>query len=444
MKSRSIAAAMVSSCLAAGLAQAAPAPTQGPSWYYEIGGAEPISAPANPNATSITLGAGASLNLGYSCGRFDITASVTNMFSDIANSLQNTLINTARGAISALPLYIMQRAVPGLYELFQSYTVDFKRTFDLAQKSCEDFERDILAGKDPYAGWLTLAKGESWRAEMAAGNDAVTAKENVENRGGDPGLTWLGGARAGGAGQAPIQPVRDSVEAGWNMELDRAPDENSAYTPPATNPPRLVELFPTRQDAGAFAVRVLGDQVIRTCDGCTREAIGGHGLLPEYNRERADVAASLSTLVGGTATPTNAELKTIAAPSVGISANIIQTLRHLPPDEQSIMAGRLASEIALARTVERMLTIRRLMLTARREPNVQGNKEAQDTIAQAIDEIEQEVEYALYESRVRKEISSNTAAMLIARDNQLRGESAKTPRGSRIEREHMEEGGRFR
>ncbi|MEW8015091.1 MAG: integrating conjugative element protein [Candidatus Sedimenticola endophacoides] len=438
-----MAAVAIAACLTASVAEAAPVPTQRQSWYYEIGGAEPISAPANPNASSITLGAGAALNLGYSCGRFDITASVSNMFGDITNSLQNTLMNTARGAIAALPLYIMQRAAPGLYELFQSYAVDFKRTFDLAQKSCEDFERDILAGKDPYAGWLALAKGESWKAEMAAGNDAVAAKENVENQGGDSGLTWLGGARAAGAGQSPIQPVRDSVEAGWNMELDRAPTDNTGYVPPPVDPPRLVELFPTRQDAGNFAVRVLGDQVIRTCDGCTREAIGGHGLLPEYNRERADVATTLSTLVGGTAVPTSTELEAITAPGVGIGANIIQTLRRLPPDEQSIMAGRLASEIALARTVERMLTIRRLALTARREPNVQGNQEAQEAIAQAVGEIEQEVEYALYEGRVRKEISSNTAAMLIARDNQLRGEGARTPRGSRAERVHMDEGGRF-
>ncbi len=50
---------------------AAPGPTEDGLWYYEIGGAEPVSAPANPSVVSVILGGAAELGLGYSCGKFD-------------------------------------------------------------------------------------------------------------------------------------------------------------------------------------------------------------------------------------------------------------------------------------------------------------------------------------------------------------------------------------
>ena len=40
-------------------AHAAEGPTEDSLWYYEIGGAEPVSAPANPSVVSVTLGGAA-------------------------------------------------------------------------------------------------------------------------------------------------------------------------------------------------------------------------------------------------------------------------------------------------------------------------------------------------------------------------------------------------
>ena len=34
-------------------------PTEDGLWYYEIGGAQPVSVPANPRVTSVTLGGSA-------------------------------------------------------------------------------------------------------------------------------------------------------------------------------------------------------------------------------------------------------------------------------------------------------------------------------------------------------------------------------------------------
>ena len=49
-------------------------PTEDSLWYYEIGGAQPVSVPANPSVVPVTLGGSAQLGLGYSCGKFDPVA----------------------------------------------------------------------------------------------------------------------------------------------------------------------------------------------------------------------------------------------------------------------------------------------------------------------------------------------------------------------------------
>ena len=87
--------------------------------YYRMGGGSPISAAPHRGALSMQLGAGVRAN--YSCGKFDIGLS----WSDLMNSIQNlgaTITGAVQAGISALPLYFLQRAQPGLYQLFQTFS----------------------------------------------------------------------------------------------------------------------------------------------------------------------------------------------------------------------------------------------------------------------------------------------------------------------------------
>ena len=52
---RNIGAPLLSALLLWNSAYAAQAPTEDSLWYYEIGGAEPVSVPANPSVASVTL-----------------------------------------------------------------------------------------------------------------------------------------------------------------------------------------------------------------------------------------------------------------------------------------------------------------------------------------------------------------------------------------------------
>jgi hypothetical protein len=115
-------------------AQSAQAPTEDGLWYYEIGGAEPVSVPANPSVASVTLGGSAQLGLGYSCSKFDPVAAVTNTLNNIGagvDDMMDAMTAAATNAIAALPALILQRANPGLYDLFQNALLKAEETLQL-------------------------------------------------------------------------------------------------------------------------------------------------------------------------------------------------------------------------------------------------------------------------------------------------------------------------
>lgn len=431
----------------AGAAPAVPAGDQ--AWYYAIGGAEPVSSVLNPYAHSGRLGGHPSLSMGYSCGKFDITASVSSAFRNVATNVKNTVMSAARGAIAALPLYIFQRALPGLYEQFQSFSADFALDFNSAVKTCEQIEQEILAGKDPYAEWIAIAKAGDWRRLMQSNPDPVAVKQEVAENGGShghpfPKISHNGVVHAGGDNGPPIEPVQDTTAAGWNVILNRPPAAGSSYSPSPHGRARLAELFSHPAAAAAYAKDVLGDMVVATCPDCRQRAIPGQGLGVKLDAERQQVVSSLTPLLNATDVPTAAELQAVSAPGVAVSARVIDTLRQLPPEERAILAGRLASEAALARVIERALAIRRMLLTGRRVPEILSVKPAIDLVDKAIEEIEREIDNLLFEQRVNKEIASNTASIVIARRNQLDANSQAVIRQSRPEKTHLDAQGRFK
>ena len=98
-----------------------------------------------------------------------------------------------------------------------SYSIHYTKLYD------EQLEAEIAQGKNPYADLITLSKGNDWKLQMGiGGNDAVTAKEAVEEANGDNGVPWIDGT-AGGVGQPEIRLTGDIVEAGYNINLNRDP-----------------------------------------------------------------------------------------------------------------------------------------------------------------------------------------------------------------------------
>ena len=118
-------------------------------------------------------------------------------------------------------------------------------------------------------------------------------------------------------------------------------------------------------------------------------------------------------------------------------------MRELPADEAGVFTGRLASEVAISRTIEEAFAIRRLLISGKRVPEVMSTKPAMDVAVSGIAELEQEIDSFLFEQRVSKEIASNAAGVVVARRNQLDARSQQTQRQGRPEASPLEEGGRF-
>lgn len=411
-----------------GSADAAQAPTEDSLWYYEIGGAEPVSAPANPLVTSVTLGGSAQLGLGYSCGKFDPVAAVTNTLNDIGSGVDNMLnamTAAASAAIAALPALILQRANPGLYDMFQNALLKAEETMQLATKSCEQMEAEIAKGKNPYADLISLSKGNDWKLQMGiGGNDAVTAKEAVETSNGNNGVPWVGG-QAGGSGQPVLEFTGDIVRAGYNLNMNRPVTATGPVPPAATT--RLSEVWATPVDARNWVVDVVGENIVTTCDTCRKDSIPGTGLLPKLYQESSAVTVEIQNLVGGATPPTLANLENITAPGVAITRQVIEAIREMPASEQSLIMGRLVSEISTARTVEKALFARRLLLTGRQVPEVYATEVAREHADTSIAELDKEIENLLFETRVRKEVVSDTVSMLLQRAAARRQASLNTP-----------------
>lgn len=407
---------------------AAQAPTEDGLWYYEIGGAEPVSVPANPSVVSVTLGGSAQLGLGYSCGKFDPVAAVTNTLNNIGSgvdNMMNAMTAAATSAIAALPALILQRANPGLYDLFQNALLRAEETMQLATKSCEQMEAEVAQGKNPYADLITLSKGNDWKVQMGiGGNDAVTAKTTVESSNGDNGVPWIGG-QAGGSGQPVLEFTGDIVEAGYNINMNRAITDTSSV--PVASATRLSQIWVSPAQARDWTVDVVGENIVTTCDTCRKDSVPGTGLLPKLHQESVAVTTEIQNLVSGATPPILVNLNQITAPGVAITRQVIEAIREMPASEQSLIMGRLVSEISTARTVEKALYARRLLLTGRQVPEVYATEVAREHADVSIAELDKEIENLLFETRVRKEVVSDTVALLLRRSAAKRQSSLMVP-----------------
>ena len=415
-------------------AHAAKGPTEDGLWYYEIGGAESVSAPANPSVVSVTLGGSAQLGLGYSCGKFDPVRAVTHTLNGIrrgVDDMMNAMTTAASSAIAALPALILQRANPGLYDLFQNALLKAEETLKIATKSCEQMEAEIARGKNPYADLITISKGNDWKRQMGIRrNDAVTAKASVDAANGRNGVPWIGG-QAGGVGQPVLRFTGDIVQAGYNINMNRPLTATAAV--PAASATRLSEIWRTPTAARNWVVDVVGENIVTTCDTCRKDSVPGTGLLPKLYSESAAVTTELANLVSGATPPTLANLEEVTAPGVAVTRQVIEAIRAMPATEQGLIIGRLVSEISTARTVEKALYARRLLLSGRQVPEVYATEVARQHADTSIAELDEEIESLLFETRVRREVVSDTVTVLLERAAARRQASLNVPQGEPID-----------
>jgi hypothetical protein len=125
------------------------------------------------------------------------------------------------------------------------------------------------------------------------------------------------------------------------------------------------------------------------------------------------IEKTLSDIVSGTIKPTIDNLVKASSNAVLINQDVIKTIQSLDPSEQKIAISKLSSEAAMAKTLEKAMMIRRLLITGSNEPNIKLTDAAQPGIKDLISQLDRDINDILFERRVHKELASETAATLL-------------------------------
>lgn len=425
----------------------------GSSLYYRMGGGSPAGRAPHKSQIAIKLGLAASLKVNYSCGKFDIGASWSSVINGLSN-LGSQITGAVQAGIAALPLYILQRAQPGLYQMFQTYSVKADLLVSSALKTCEEMEAMIKSGKNPYQDWVNLAQGETWADLSQAAGNIVQAKVDIQTNeaGQKSGMSWVFGTKAGGVGQPPLRPVRDLSVAGYNATLNKpttSPSTTNYLTSPTASVieknSRLVQSFNTPDALAEFTAAVLGDQQISLCSGNANcppptTATTATGLGPRYEAELNTVGPILDTLASAGSGETYADLRSMASQGMSITPQLLDSVRRLPPEIKGVAVSRLSQEMAMHRVIDKALVARNVLLTSLSLPEVIAAGEVTKGIQVKIDRLSHYIEDMMFEMKVRREMTSETA-MAIFDDRMLtESQAARQTPPRRAETKPLESG----
>ena len=450
---RRVTLAPVASALVVGLLSTQAQAQSADALYYQIGGASPFSVSAGRGYNPNSRGLGISWNMSASCGNFDIGATVSNQLNGITNGFQNlmgTVVQNAQGAVASLPAMIIQRANPGLYDLLSNGVLQGRIDFDRAAMSCRQMSEqmaDMVTGQ----GWQQMAMAESWQSAAQSNADVVAAQEQVDQSGGNQGVTWVGGQRRGGQHQAPIRVVEDTARAGYNLLHGRDDTASSApiagggggWGSVATNDGTWIgggglsapsggdgsgtgggtgsclggmcTVWQSPEEAAEWTQAVIGEQSIRTCDGCERsETQAGSGLVRELEREQQEVYGNLLRLVDGSEPLTPENLRQVSAgDGLTVSRGVIESLRTDP--EASLLIHRLSGEMALARTLTKALWARRLLLAGSSDPGIADNEQGMSALDRKLVALDRDIESLRSEMEIRQALGNSAAGIALER-----------------------------
>lgn len=397
------------------LAEGALAETLSPKFdsifYYRLGGARVFNAAPRLEVETLNLSIKGSIT-GLECGKFDPMVSIDHTFNrlkDGMDSAMNRMEAAASAAIAALPGYILQQYDPGLYDLFMNTLFRAEESFSLATKSCEKMQAEIRKGTDPFEEFVTVSIGDVWKASAGLPgvniHDVASAAESDAARAN--GFRWVGGTDAGGEGMEPGWLISDTAKAGYNMILNRSPEDESGPPLEEDSPP-LVKKFTDPSEVEEWVKLVLGDTFVASCMDCNNGTRPGAGLRSLIEDKKPEVMQKLQSLYDGSDSPTLDNLEAASSDDIVITRQVIETLQRMENTDASIYLSRMVDEIAMSLVVNEALLIQQIIRTGKRESNLVGHQNLQELTAAAIEQIDDEIDSVLKENRIKQQLVSST------------------------------------
>lgn len=393
--------------------------------FYNIGGGRAVSMSKHNNMQSIKIGAGWSSNL--ICGDMSLETTLQNQLNGVTNGFQQIMgdvINNATSAVASLPAMILQRADPALYNLLTNGILQARLDYDRSKLTCRAMTEKMADMAGGSYGWEQIAQGTALSHAVSQNKDAVAAIDKTEADKGNNGVPWVGGSNAGGKGQNPIKVVSDVTQSGYNLLNGRAVTSTGSTDKSQCGNNLVCQTWSSPEKASQFAVRILGEQVHQTCEGCTKtQTTAGVGLTPLIQETYEEKLKNIQALVTGNQSMNAENLKNAGSQSLPVTRGVIEALRDEP--DVDMMTTRLASEVALSSVMEQALLLQRVMITGSKEPNVATNDLAQTALSRENSILEQEINNLNAELDLRQKLANNAAKMILDR-HQQRSENSRT------------------
>jgi len=388
---------------------------------YRIGGGM-LSGPPTAVHTVPVLSFGSGWDLGMECGKFDPKITVSNQLNGITDgfkNMMNNIIQSATGAVASLPALAIQRADPALYDLLQQGILQGKMDFEWAETSCQEMASVMMGDQGfPFEKFKVNAQVSEWAYQIGAkGGDAKATKDEVDRlEAGNEGAEWICGVKKGGVAMPPINALRDVVIVGYNVLFDQSNPCTTASIPPAAGQGTpLWEYWSGPVAASTWAMEVVGDTEIRTCETCKKlETTPGKGLTYKHRDMSDSIYNDLEDLVNGVTPMTWQNLNRVSAPpGVLVDDTVIAAIRKRPLDSQPTMIRKLAGEIAYTRLVEQGRLLTQMLRSGVKEPNVSNLQSAKAVVNDAIDHLQVELDQLDNEIKTRQAIAKLTIQRIV-------------------------------
>lgn len=383
-------------------------------FYYKLGGGRVFRAVPRWEVTTINLSLSASIT-GMTCGNFDPKITISNTLNSVKDGVEdmyNQMESAASAAISNLPGYILSKVNPNLYDIFMNALAQAQAKFELATKSCEMIEAEIRNGKDPFEEFATISYGDTWKAGIGtSGADVIDVHEQAK-KGTDNGLVHPCYGRAGGKDQPNYEVLGDTASIGYNRLIERDKCAiTSLVVGPTTVP--LVKKFNSPSKVREWVNIVVGEVSVDIDEAGQATSTPGAGLLPLINKRKNDVYSKLVDMYDGSEVATLTNLAEISAPGIMITAQVIDSLRFLGPNEAQIFLDRISDEIAVSDVIDSALLVRRTLVTGSKETDSFKVASVGRHVKFAIKEIDDEIDLVMKENEVRKKLLGQSIPLLL-------------------------------
>ncbi len=129
---------------------------------------------------------------------------------------------------------------------------------------------------------------------------------------------------------------------------------------------------------------------------------------------------------------------------MAVSPQLLDALRRLPPDSRALAVGRLSQELAMHRVIDKALVARAALLTGMSLPEVTTAGDAMRDTQETIDRLTHYIDDLMYESRIRKELTSSTALAIMGSQFQADSQAMRVPDAKQADPSPLLEGGRVK